>query len=103
MNEGQLELDMKEYGISREQACILCHLSSECGGCCVKCKAEGKSGTCYGQECSLPSRDHDGQRWDAWMHIVSTLLPELERFVPERYRKALKKQRKEKRPCHKNA
>ena len=56
------------YGISREQACILCHLSSECGGCCCKCD---KSGGCQGQTCSLPTRDLEGQRWDTWMHLVA--------------------------------
>lgn len=29
-----------EYGATREQACIMCHLSAECGGCCVRCIAE---------------------------------------------------------------
>lgn len=86
----QLSLDMN-YGISKKQACILCHLSSECTGCCVKCKAENKNGTCYGQNCSLLTREHDGQRWDAWMHIVATSLPELKRFIPVKYRKHLKR------------
>lgn len=89
MTPKQLSLDM-DYGISKEQACILCHLSSGCAGCCVKCKAENKSGTCQGQNCSIPSRDHDGQRWNAWMHLVSTSLPELKRFIPVKYRKHLK-------------
>lgn len=89
MKETQLSLNL-DYGISKEQACILCHLSSECAGCCVKCKAENKSGTCQGQNCSIPSRDHDGQRWNAWMHIVSTSLPGLKRFIPVKYRKHLK-------------
>ena len=86
----QLSLNM-EYGISKEQACILCHLSSECAGCCVKCKAENKNGSCYGQTCSQPSRVHDGRRWDTWMYLVSTSLPELKRFIPVKYRKHMKK------------
>ena len=57
-----------DYGISREQACILCHLASECGGCCAKCDHHDG---CSGQSCSQPGRDHDGQRWDTWMHLVS--------------------------------
>lgn len=56
------------YGISREQACILCHLSSECGGCCAKCSQQNG---CSGQVCAQPRRDIDGQRWDAWMHLVA--------------------------------
>lgn len=90
MKETQLSLDM-DYGISKEQACILCHLSSECEGCCVKCKAENKNGSCYGQICSQPQREHEGQRWDAWMHIVSTSLPELKRFIPVKYKKTFKR------------
>ena len=89
MKETQLSLIL-DYGISKEQACIHCHISSECAGCCVKCKAENKSGTCQGQNCSIPSRDHDGQRWDTWMYLVSTSLPELKRFIPVKYRKHLK-------------
>ncbi len=76
-----------DYGISREQACILCHLSSGCGGCCVKCFAKGKNGTCNGQLCSQPTRDRDGQRWDAWMHILATSLPELAKFISPSLRK----------------
>ena len=90
MKPRQLSLNL-EYGISREQACILCHLSSECDGCCVKCKAENKNGSCYGQICSQPSRVHDGSRWDTWMYLVSTSLPNLKRFIPSKYRKHMKK------------
>ena len=61
MKETQLSLNL-DYGISKEQACILCHLSSECAGCCVKCKAESRCGSCQGQNCSIPSRDHGGQK-----------------------------------------
>ncbi len=92
MKPTQLTFNM-EYGITKEQACILCHLSSECHGCCVKCKAEDKNNTCQGQNCSQPFRDREGQRWDAWMNIVSTALPELKRFIPIKYRKHLKKTR----------
>ena len=83
------------YGISREQSCILCHLSSGCGGCCNKCKAHGDNGACYGQSCSLPFRDHEGVRWDTWMHLVSTSFPELRKFIPKKYlpKRRQKKQR----------
>ena len=56
-----------DYGVTPEQACIMCHFSSECGGCCVKCRAENPDSTCYGQNCSQPKRHHDGQRWEAWL------------------------------------
>lgn len=29
-----------DFGVTREQACIMCHLSSGCGGCCEKCRKE---------------------------------------------------------------
>ena len=57
-----------DYGINREQSYILCHLASECGGCCAKCN---HNNGCHGQSCSQPGRDHDGQRWDTWMSLVS--------------------------------
>ena len=56
-----------DYGISREQACILCHLSSGCGGCCVRCNHDNG---CQGQCCSQPTRHIEGQRWGAWMNLV---------------------------------
>lgn len=86
----QTELRL-EWGVSREQACVMCHLSSGCGGCCVRCKAEGKNGSCYGQICSQPTRDHQGHRWEAWMYLVGTFFPELKRFVPRKYWKALRR------------
>nr|DAG08000.1 MAG TPA: hypothetical protein [Caudoviricetes sp.] len=89
MKETQLSLNL-DYGISKEQACILCHLSSECEGCCVKCKAENKNDGCSGQACSQPFREKEGNRWDTWMHLVSTSLSELKRFIPVKYRKHLK-------------
>lgn len=76
MNARQTSLNF-EYGINREQACILCHLSSECGGCCAKCdKREG----CTGQTCSQPTRDNEGQRWDAWMHLVGNY-PHIQQYA----------------------
>lgn len=80
----QLEID---FGITEEQACILCHLSSGCAGCCVKCKAQGKNGTCYGQTCSRHDLDKQKARWNTWMYLVRTSFPELTRFIPAKYRK----------------
>lgn len=76
-----------DYGVTREQACIMCHLSSECEGCCLKCT---KDNGCHGQLCSQPYRDHEGQRWNTWIYLVRTSLPELKRFVPKKYHKYLK-------------
>lgn len=83
------------YGVTKEQACIMCHISNDCGGCCVRCKAEGRNGTCYGQNCSQPSRDTDGQRWEAWMHLITTYdhLAYLKKYIPDKYRKSLGRKR----------
>lgn len=86
----QLEIDFGTYGVTREQACIMCHLSSECDKCCVKCIAAGDNGSCGGQVCSLPTRDNEGQRWEAWIHLVKTTLPELRKFIPQKYKKLVK-------------
>lgn len=72
-----------QYGISREQACILCHLSAECSGCCIKCGHDG----CQGQMCSQPSREHDGQRWETWMYLLRENLPHLKKFIKPELRK----------------
>lgn len=82
-NPKQLELHF-QYGISSEQACILCHLSASCSGCCLK--FEKKEG-CQGQVCSQPFKDHEGQRWDTWMHIVTTQLTHLLKYIPKELRK----------------
>ena len=79
----QLELHF-QYGISSEQACILCHLSASCSGCCLKC---GKKEECQGQVCSQPFKDHEGQRWDTWMYLVTTQLTHLLKYIPKELRK----------------
>ncbi len=80
--DGQLSFNFS-FGVTREQACVMCHLSSECEGCCLKCK----KGNCAGQVCSQSTRDHDGQRFLTWIYLVKTTLPELRRFVPKKYLK----------------
>lgn len=73
------------YGISREQACMLCHLSAECSGCCAKC--DHPNG-CNGQTCSQPMRNNEGQRWDAWMHILTfPNMSRLVKYIPDGLRK----------------
>ena len=64
----QLEIMFGEHGVTAEQACIMCHFSSECGGCCLKCKND----SCNGQECSQPYRDTEGARWRTWVYLVQT-------------------------------
>lgn len=77
----QLSLNL-QYGISREQACILCHLSAECSGCCQNCDKG-----CQGQMCGQPFRDYDGQRWDTWMYLVTHQLRRLLMYIPKEQRK----------------
>lgn len=78
----QLEICFDDgYGISKEQACILCHLSAESQGCCLDPNSEA-----YGmQRCSVPYRENDGPRWDTWMYLISKkgCLQELKRFIPK--------------------
>lgn len=79
------------YGVTKEQACIMCHLSSECGECCIKCKKFGKNMSCNGQACSQPFIDNEGVRWDTWMKLVRTSYPNLKKFIPKKYLSALNK------------
>lgn len=94
MDNEQLSLNM-EYGVTREQACIMCHLNSECDRCCTKCKANGENGSCYGQTCSLPTRDWQGHRFETWMYIVREFRPDLKRFIPKKYWKLIKTENKQ--------
>ena len=86
----QLEIDFGTYGVTREQACIMCHLSSECSGCCIKCIAEGRNGSCNGQTCSQLTRDNEGKRWETWIHLVKNNLPELRKYIPKKYKKLVR-------------
>ena len=80
----QLSLNL-EYGITKEQACILCHLSSGCPRCCLRCNGEN---SCNGQLCSQPARDYEGQRWDTWMHLLRHYdNSELVKVIPANLRK----------------
>ena len=49
-----------DYGVTPEQACIMCHLSSECSGCCVRCH-KGCEGQRRGR-CAMGSVDIQRQR-----------------------------------------
>ena len=71
----------------------MCHLSAECGGCCVRCIAEGRNGTCHGQICSQPGRDHMGRRFETWMYIVRNFRPDLKRYLPRKYWKLIERKR----------
>lgn len=52
---------------SNKIICYMCHLSSNCGGCCKKCQDECNGGE---QICMI---GHVGQydRWQAWKNIIA--------------------------------
>lgn len=83
-----------DFGITEEQACILCHLCNDCPGCCIKCRAQGRSGTCIGQACSRPGIADDRNRWDKWMDIVATSQTGLAKYIPDIYKGELKRHKK---------
>ena len=86
MGSKQLGLPL---GVTPEQACIMCHLSAECGGCCRECAARGKSCSNNAQLCSQEGLESQGPRWDSWMELVRTTLPALRKWVPRKYWKEL--------------
>lgn len=86
MSGRQLEFD---FGVTPEQACIMCHLCTDCPNCCAKCTTRGKNGTCVGQSCSRPFVALDGQRWRTWLYMVANVEPHLKRYIPKKYHKEL--------------
>ena len=76
-------------GVTPEQACIMCHLSAECGGCCRECAACGKSCSNSAQLCSQEGLESQGPRWESWIALVRTTLPALRKWVPRKYWKEL--------------
>ena len=47
--------------------CMMCHFSSECDGCCMKCKKECNSK----QICGLKGKPEDQtERLQAWLSII---------------------------------
>lgn len=95
MRTKQLNFD---FGVTPEQSCIMCHLSSECSGCCNKCIAEGRPCSNSMQSCSRPNAAFEQNRWNNWLYLVATALPELKKFIPKKYKKELKKYDKRRMP-----
>lgn len=81
-----------EFGVTPEQACFMCHLSSECAGCCRKCHK------CTGQACSQENLETQQSRWDTWMYLVANTpaLAHLKKFIPKKYHYFLKHYKKKK-------
>ena len=82
----QLTLD---FGVTPEQACIMCHLSANCNKCCKQCQSKGKQCDNVMQECSQVDLEYQGPRWRTWMHLVATHFPELKKYIPKKYHKEL--------------
>lgn len=51
------------------EICLMCHLSTECRGCCLVCRHQK---TCASaQLCAFESdRQIETTRWEAWMSII---------------------------------
>lgn len=81
MRTEQLSID---FGVTDEQSCIMCHLSSNCAGCCKKCR----NPSCSGQMCSIPFAKDETARWNTWMYLVRTFFPELKKFIPKKFIRA---------------
>lgn len=75
-----------DFGVTQEQACIMCHLSANCEMCCVKCQAQGKECSNAMQACSQVDLDKQGARWDTWMYNVAVHFPELKKYIPKKYK-----------------
>ena len=60
----QLSID---FGVTEEEACMMCHLSSECGGCCAKCGMKCSSV----QLCSQSNRGSQTERLKTWLYLVN--------------------------------
>lgn len=84
MKVKQLSLN---FGVTPEQSCIMCHLASECSGCCNKCIAEGRPCSNSMQSCSRPNAAFEQNRWDNWLYLVATALPELKKFIRKNIKK----------------
>ena len=76
-----------DFGVTSEQACIMCHLSANCGDCCVRCQAAGRTCGNAMQICSQVDLDKQGARWSTWMHLVAVHFPELRKYIPRKYKK----------------
>ena len=82
----QLSLD---FGVTPEQACIMCHLSANCDKCCKQCQSKGTICDNSMQACSQANPEYQGPRWRTWMYHVAVYFPELKKYVPQKYHKEI--------------
>lgn len=78
-----------DFEVTAEQACIMCHLSSECSGCCRKCIEDGKNGSCNSRQLCTQGSLEQSKRWNAWIYHLKTFdySKRLIKFLPEKWRK----------------
>lgn len=62
------QLSLFDFGVTAEESCMMCHLSSECNGCCKTCNSD----TCNGQICGQPMREYESERLSTWLYLVNT-------------------------------
>lgn len=76
----QKELNI-QYIPTIKQVCMLCHFSSECGGCCKKCIDPCNAGQVCGLE--EPVENHS-DRFAAWVSLVKNNqhFRKLRKFIP---------------------
>ena len=78
-----------DFGITPEQACILCHLSANCNKCCKQCESKGTQCDNSMQECSQTDLEDQGARWETWLHLVAVHYHELKKYIPKKYHREL--------------
>lgn len=64
----QLKIDFNIIP-TKEQVCIMCHLSSECHKCCNKCEG------CNARQICMINKSYEDQteRLSSWIHIIETV------------------------------
>ncbi len=55
-----------DFPVTRPDICTMCHWSSDCDGCCKKCKDQCNAM----QRCGLEEKMEDQQeRWNTWNYF----------------------------------
>jgi len=49
----------------KDEICMMCHFSSECGKCCLKCTEQ-----CNSRQVCMQGKPNQAERVDAWMNII---------------------------------
>lgn len=62
------------------QICYMCHLSANCGECCMICKDQ-----CNSKQSCMLGKPHQAERWEGLQDIIND--PEMENWKPEKENK----------------